>query len=154
EAVVQPGGQAEASSWVGCVRGIAREYDSADPIAWSRSLMHAIGRGAVDPVAFGSWKYGAIHLGQPLEKAFFRKRCIFHVRATPQPVVIQQNDNGTELSVDHERGAGVAVALEIVVDVGGHKSLGPGHSVKRQSQLMPDGAARSVGANDPLRAQL
>src|SRR5437879_12876139 len=110
-----------------------RQAGSADTVPRRRALVHTIRGCSVELVVALAGQYRLICVRQPLEESLLRKRCVFHVRAAPEALIIQNGDNRAKASVDYERRARVAIALEIVIviDVGGHEPLRPRYSVER-----------------------
>src|SRR4029077_4051106 len=91
--------------------------------------------------------------GHALEHPLFWKRRVLAIRATPQARVVQLDDDGSVLRVDHEGRSRVSVTLEVIVDVRGNEALRPSHAVELQAGRAPHAAARAICANDPPSAE-
>src|SRR5215475_4941565 len=91
---------------------------------------------------------------QSLEKGLLWQRGVFHVGATPQPLVVQHCNDRSEAGVDDECRARIAVALKVIVDVRRNEALRPCDAVKGETEQAPHRAARTIGADHPPAAQL
>src|SRR5262249_7320470 len=104
-------------------------------------LMHSIRRVHRQPVLGRPRQNRPEVTGHALEYALLRKRRIFAIRAAPQARVVELGDDGPVLRVDHERGPGVPVAFEVIVDIRSYEALWPGQAVELQAGCTPHTAA-------------